>query len=358
MQRGVDMLAALDMQRAESCYQLGRFKEEEMRKVTWGVLGTSRFAQKRVIPAMQGADCCDVVGIASRDPGRSAAVAKRMGISRAYGSYEELLADSAIEAVYIPLPNHLHVPWAKRALAAGKHVLCEKPIALSSGEARELLRAAKERPDLKVMEGFMYRHHPQWVRASEIVRNGGVGELRTIQSFYSFINVDPLDIRNIGEVGGGSLMDIGCYCISLARFIFGKEPIRVLGLMELDPVLKVDGLTSGILDFGNGSSSFICSIHLPPLQRVDIFGTGGRVGIDEPFNPDATKSTRIVHVMGSETREITFAACDQYAIQAELFSQAILGGIAVPTPLEDAVANMAALECLQRSAQNGGWFAC
>ena len=326
-----------------------------MRKVQWGVLSTSRFAQKRVIPAMQQGKYCEVSGIASRNLDSAEAVAARLGILKAYGSYEELLADPGIDAVYIPLPNHLHVPWAIKTLAAGKHVLCEKPIALTSIEAGELLVAANQRPNLRAMEGFMYRNHPQWIKACEIVRSGGIGELRTIQTFYSFLNLDPNDIRNISEAGGGSLLDIGCYCISLSRLIFGKEPQRVLGLMEFDQKLKIDRLTSGVLDFGNGSSTFTCSIHLPALQRVNILGSDGRIEMEAPFNQDATRTTKIMHMRGSECDEITFDPCDQYTIQGDLFSKAILSGTDVPTPLEDSVANMRVLECIQRSAGNGKW---
>ncbi len=324
-------------------------------KVRWGVLSTANIGVKKVIPAMQAGQHCEVAAIASRDVGRAQSVASQLGIAGAYGSYEELLADPQIEAVYIPLPNHLHVPWSIRALEAGKHVLCEKPIGLSSAEARQLLDAARQHPDLKVMEAFMYRHHPQWQRTRQLVREGVIGELRTIQSFFSYYNVDPNNIRNQAEIGGGGLMDIGCYCISLSRFVFEAEPLRVLGLVEYDPALKIDRLASAILDFGRGTSTWTCSTQLAYYQRVNIFGTEGRLEIDIPFNAPPARPCRMWHQQGSEVAEILIDAVDQYTIQGDLFSLAVLNDTEVPTPLEDAVANMEVIEAVVRSGQVGGW---
>ena len=329
-----------------------------MRRVQWGILSTSRFGQKWVIPAMQGGKYCEISAIASRNLENARAAATLLGIRIAYGSYEELLAAPGIEAIYIPLPNHLHVPWAIKALVAGKHVLCEKAIALTSIEAKELLASAKQRPNLKVMEAFMYRHHPQWMKARQIVVDGGIGELRTIRSIFSYWNVDPSDIRNISELGGGALMDVGCYCISLARFIFGGEPQGVLGFMEYDPKYKTDRFTSGMLDFGNGVSTFSCSTQLAAFQRVDILGTDGRIEMQVPFNPDPARTTKVLHVRGNETTEVTFDPCNQHTIQGDLFSLAVLDDTEVPTPLEDAVANMRALECIIQSAGHGSWVRC
>jgi predicted dehydrogenase len=324
-------------------------------KVRWGVLSTARIGTEKVIPAMQSGRYCDIVAIASRDLDRARAAADRLGIPKAYGSYEELLADPEIDAIYNPLPNHLHVPWSIRALEAGKHVLCEKPIALTAAEAQKLLDAARERPQLKVMEAFMYRHHPQWQRARQLVADGKIGELRTIQSFFSYHNPDPANIRNIAEFGGGGLMDIGCYTISLSRFIFGAEPRRVCGIMEYDPRFKTDRLTSGVLDFGRGTSTFTCATQLTPYQRVNIFGTEGRVEIEIPFNAPADRPCRMWHQHGSEIHEIVLDVCDQYTIQGDLFSQAVLDDTPVPTPLEDAVANMRVIEALVQSARSGTW---
>ena len=248
-----------------------------MNKIRWGILSTAKIGTEKVIPAMQLGKYCKVTAISSRKLKKAKSAAKRLDIEKAYGSYEELLTDPDIDAVYIPLPNHLHVPWAIKALNAGKHVLCEKPIALSVVEAQTLLDVAKKFPRLKVMEAFMYRNHPQWQLAKQQVSEGKIGKVRTIQSFFSYYNNNPHDIRNKLEIGGGGLMDIGCYCISLARFIFEGEPWRVCGIMEEDPELKIDRLTSGILDFVNGTSTFTCATQLVPYQRVNIFGIKGRI---------------------------------------------------------------------------------
>ena len=326
-----------------------------MNKVRWGVLSTAWIGTGKVIPAMQAGRHCEVTAIASRELERARSAARRLGIPKAYGSYEELLDDPEIDAIYIPLPNDLHVPWSIKTLKAGKHVLCEKPIGLNAAEAEQLVAAAKEHPELKVMEAFMYRHHPQWRGARRLVVEGGIGQLRTIQSFFSYHLVDPGNIRNMPDKGGGALMDIGCYCISLSRFIFDAEPQRVCGIMEYDPQLKVDRLTSGMLDFGNGTSTFTCGTQLAPYQRVNIVGTEGRIEIEIPFNAPPDQPCKMWHQRESETEEIVLDTCDQYTIQGDLFSLAVLDHAEAPTPLEDAVANMRVIEALVRSAASGTW---
>jgi predicted dehydrogenase len=324
-------------------------------KVQWGVLSTARIGMRQVIPAMQAGEYCDMVAVASRDTEQAEVAAERLGFAKAYGSYEELLADPEIQAVYIPLPNHLHVPWSIRALEAGKHVLCEKPIGLSAAEARTLLAASKKHPHLKVMEAFMYRFHPQWQRARELLDEGAIGELKTIQAFFAYHNDNPDDIRNQAALGGGGLMDIGCYCISLSRFIFDAEPQRVMGIVELDPDFQVDRLTSGILDFGRGTSSWTCGTQLAYYQRVNLFGTEGRVEIEIPFNPPANERTRIWHWRDDELTEIVLDPANHYTLQGDQFSLAVLNDTEVPTPLEDAVANMDVIEAVVRSAKEGTW---
>jgi predicted dehydrogenase len=326
-----------------------------MSRVRWGVLSTAKIGIEKVIPAMQAGEFTRIDAIASRDLEKASEAARQLGIPKAYGSYEELLSDPDIDAIYNPLPNHLHVPWSVKALEAGKHVLCEKPIGLSSAEGDFLLQAARSRPQLKVMEAFMYRHHPQWQRARHLIAEGKIGEKQTIQSFFSYYNTDPHNIRNQPEIGGGGLMDIGCYSISLSRFIFDREPERVFGLVEYDPQLKTDRLASGILDFGGCTSTFTCSMQLAPYQRVNIFGTNGRVEIEIPFNAPADRPCRMWLQCESEIEELVLDICNQYTIQGDLFSRAILEGTAAPTPLEDAVANMKVIEALLKSSRTGTW---
>lgn len=327
-----------------------------MSKVRWGILSTANIAATKVIPAMQQGKYCEVTAIASRDLAKAQAEAKQLGIPHTFGSYEELLADPHIDAIYNPLPNYLHVPWSIKALEAGKHVLCEKPIALTAGEAQRLLEAAKQHPNLKIMEAFMYRFHPQWQQARRLALEGKIGELRTIQTFFSYFNDDAHNIRNIAEVGGGAMLDIGCYAVSVARFIFNAEPQRVFGIVEYDTRLKTDRLASGILDFGRGTSTFTCSTQLAPYQRVNIFGTGGRIEIEIPFNAPPDRPCKIWYQQGDAIEEILLDTCDQYTLQGDMFAQAVLNDTPVPTPIADAVANMQVIEAVFRSSKTGEWI--
>ena len=326
-----------------------------MSKVRWGILSTAKIGLEKVIPGMQRGEHCEVVAIASRDLKTAKSAASRLGIPNAYGSYEALLEDKQVEAIYNPLPNHLHVPWSLRAIEAEKHVLCEKPIGLSSTEGQTLVDAARAHPELKVMEAFMYRHHPQWQRAKQIVETGGIGELRTIQSFFSYFNEDPTNIRNQAAMGGGGLMDIGCYNVSLSRFLFGYEPVRVMGMVEKDTRFQVDRMASGILDFGRGTATFTCSTQLSAYQRVNIFGTTGRIEIEIPFNAPPDEACKMWHESEGQAKTITLPVCDQYAIQGDLMSQAIRNETPVPTPIEDSIENMRVLEALRQSTESGGW---
>lgn len=315
-----------------------------MNKVRWGILSTAKIAREKVIPAMQQGRYCDIVDIASRNKQQAQETASRLHIPVVYGSYEELLNDPNIDAVYIPLPNNMHVEWATKAIQAGKHVLCEKPVALSSGEAMQLPQASQAKPGIKVMEAFMYRFHPQWVMAKKLVDEGRIGTLRTIHSFFSYYNADPNNIRNRKEMGGGGMMDIGCYCVSLARFLFNSEPVRVMGHVTADKVLQTDTMTSGILEFAAGTATFTCSTQLMPYQRVQILGTEGRVEIEIPFNAPPNQVTRLWLYTKNGSEEFTFEAVDQYTLQGDLFSAAILNNTPVPTPLQDAINNMKVIE--------------
>jgi predicted dehydrogenase len=326
------------------------------RKVRWGVISTANIGVVKVIPAMQRGAFSEVTGIASRDQARAEQAARRLGIPKAYGSYDALLEDPEIDAVYIPTPNHLHVPWAVRAIHAGKHALVEKPVALDAAEADRLRQEARRFPHLKVMEAFMYRFHPQWVRARELVRSGRIGQLTTIQTFFSYFGDDPMNVRNQKELGGGGgLMDIGCYPISLSRWIFDAEPVRVVGTLDMHPTFGVDTLASGILDFGSGTSTFTCGTLIAPYQRVTIFGTEGYVEIEIPFNALPDGPHRLWLRRGPELITEDVGHQDQYTLQGDLLSRAILDDEPVPTPLDDAVANMRVIDALFKSAEEGGW---
>jgi predicted dehydrogenase len=318
-----------------------------MRKVKWGVLGAAKIARVKVIPAMQLGEYSEVVAIASRDAQRARAVASELGIRKAHSSYEDLLADPEVEAIYNPLPNHLHVPWSIRAAEKGKHVLCEKPIALSVAECQTLIEA-RDRTGVKIGEAFMVRTHPQWLRARELVRNGDIGELLAVIGAFSYYNRDPENIRSVPEWGGGALMDIGCYPIQISRFLFGEEPVRVAAAIERDPDLKIDRLTSALLEFPSGQCVFTCSTQMFPYQRVQILGRTGRVEIEIPFNAPPDRPSRIF-INGDRTEE--FAVCDQYTVQGDLFSKAIRNNGEVPTPLEDSIRNMTVIEALFASVK-------
>jgi predicted dehydrogenase len=332
---------------------------ERIAPVRWGVLGTANIALKKVVPGMRKSGLAQVVAIASRDIAKARVAASELGIPRAYGSYQELIEDPDIEAIYNPLPNHLHVPWSIRAAEQGKHVLCEKPIALTAREAGELLEA-RDRTGVQIGEAFMVRTHPQWLKVKEIVASGRIGELRLIAGHFSYYRRDPADIRSRVEWGGGSLMDVGCYPITISRWLFGAEPTEVVGLIERDPEMQIDRLTSGLLRFEGGQATFSCATQLVAYQTMQIFGTKGRIAVGIPFNAPPRDECRIFVDDGSDLagkgiETITFPPVDQYSVQADRFSEAIRGVGAVPVSLEDAVGNMAVIDALFRSAESHEW---
>jgi predicted dehydrogenase len=286
-------------------------------------------------------------------------VAQTLNIAKTYGSYEELLADEDIEAVYIPLPNHLHVPWAIKACEAGKHVLCEKPIGLSVNEVKQLI-AARDRAGVLVGEAFMVRTHPQWVRTRGLIRAGRIGDLKSIMGAFSYFNRDAANVRNVLEWGGGGIMDIGCYPIFTSRFIFDEEPRRVAAVIQRDPEFRVDRLASAILDFPSGQTIFTCSTQMVPYQRMQFFGTQGRIEIEIPFNAPPDRETRILvddgrDVFGGGVTTDIFSVTDQYTVQGEAFSRAIREHGPVPVPLEDSLNNMAVIEAVFRAGESGKW---
>jgi len=331
--------------------------DQRIAPVRWGVLGAANIALKKVIPGMQKSALAQVVAIASRDIAKARSAAKDLGIPRAYGSYQELIDDPEVEAIYNPLPNHLHVPWSIRAAERGKHVLCEKPIALTAKEARQLLEV-RDRTGVKIGEAFMVRTHPQWLKVKEVVASGRIGELRLIAGHFSYYRRDPADVRSRVEWGGGALMDVGCYPITISRWLFDAEPTEVVGLIDRDPEMKIDRLTSGLLRFERGQATFSCSMQLVAYQSVQIFGTNGRIAASFHANP--RDECRILVDDGSDLsgggiETITFPPVDQFTIQADRFSEAIRSVGTVPVSLEDAIGNMAVIDALFRSGESRAW---
>jgi len=329
-----------------------------MKKVVWGVLGTARIATQKVIPAMQKSAWCEVRAIASRSLPAARAAAEALGIPVAHGSYDALLADPEIEAVYDPLPNHLHVETTLAAARAGKHVLCEKPIALDAREAARLREVAGR---VHVMEAFMVRFHPQWLRTRELVRAGRVGRPMAVQTFFSFFNEDPANIRNQRAAGGGAIYDVGCYAIVSGRFVFEAEPRRAIALVDRDPRFGTDRMTSGLLDFGEGRHlAFTVSTQCARYQRVEVCGPLGRIEVRVPFNAPQGEATRLLLDDGSELDDAaatieTIPPCDQYTLEADAFSRAVRGEIELPYGVEDAVSNMRVVDALFRSEASGRW---
>jgi predicted dehydrogenase len=329
------------------------------RKLRWGVLSTAAIGLKKVIPAMQLGQYATVTALASRDLDAARRAANEVGIEKAYGSYEELLADPEVDAIYNPLPNQLHVPWTIKAAEAGKHVLCEKPLSMTLAEARTLL-PVRDRTGVKIGEAFMIRSYTQWRRVRELIEQGRIGKLRSVVAAFSYFNTDAANIRNQLECGGGALYDIGCYCIHSARIGFGGPPTRVAGLIERDPTFGTDRLTSALLDFPGGHAIFTCSTQMVPYQRVHFLGTKGRIEVEIPFNAPKDRPTRIFidetgDIFGGGILTEEFPTADQYTIQGDAFSKAVLEGGEVPVPLEDAIANMAVIEAAFKSAEKGGW---
>ncbi len=329
-----------------------------MKKVVWGVLSTAKIGWEKVIPAMQKGDYCDIRAIASRSLEKGRVLADKLGIAKAYGSYEELLADPEIEAVYNPLPNDQHVPLTLMAARAGKHVLCEKPFAMNATQAAQVREVAN---NVHIMEAFMVRFHPQWLHVRERVRNGDLGDLRVIQAYFAYFNRDVNNIRNKLDTGGGALYDIGCYPIVVGRFLFESEPKRVMAMFDRDPTFKTDRTVSAMLDFGDGRQlNFTFSTQSVVYQRVQVCGTKKRIEIQIPFNAPLGGSTRVFtddgsHLDGQSTTSETIAACNQYTLEADAFSRAVRGQIPLPYGVEDAIQNMRVIDALFASEKTGAW---
>jgi predicted dehydrogenase len=325
-----------------------------MKPVIWGVLSVSGHYILRVHNPIRKSGLLEMRAIASRSKQKAEETARKLDISKAYGSYEELLADREIEAVYIPLPNHLHTHWVKKAADAGKHILCEKPFAMNSREAEEAVSHV-QRKGVMVMEACMYRFHPIWQRAREIVQTGELGEIHSIQTVFSFTLLDPKNIRNIPEAGGGGILDIGYYAVSSARFLLGREPERVVSLVHRDPVFKTDTLSSALLDFGTTQALFTVATQTFPAQRVEVFGSGGTLSLPFCFNTFPDVQAHMTVVTGVGPRTIHLGPVDQYALLFEGFSKSIRQEIPLPFPPQDAVKNMKVLDAIFRSEKSGSW---
>ena len=329
-----------------------------MTKLRIGILSTADIGRKKVIPGMRTADRVDVVAIASRDNETARRVASELGIPRSHGSYEALLADPEVDAIYIPLPNHLHMEWTIAAARAGKHVLCEKPLALTTADAQTMVDACRN-DGVRLMEAFMYRLHPSWIAVRELVASGRIGRLQAVQSWFSYFNDDPTNIRNILPYGGGALMDVGCYLVNLSRMLFGGEPTRVEASITRDAIMRVDVLTSALLEFGDGIATFTCSTRAEDDQRVHIYGTEGRISIAIPFNIPPDRPTHVYISAGGDppvapdTETLTFETADPYGCEAQAFAEAILDDLPTPTPPADAVANMRVIERIFEAAGPG-----
>jgi len=328
-------------------------------KLRFGVLSTANIGLRKVLPAMLKSELTTVAAIASRDLARARAAADQLVVAKAYGSYEELLADPEIDAIYNPLPNQLHVPWTVKAARAGKHVLCEKPIALTAAEARTLIDVQQE-TNVQIVEAFMIRSAPQWLRVRQLLAAGRIGRLLAVQGVFSYNNANPANIRNQPSCGGGGVYDIGCYLIQAARYGFGAEPTRVVSLVERDPTMKTDRLTSALLEFETGQATMICSTQMIPWQKVNFLGTAGRIEMEIPFNALPDKPTRIfIDESGDFSgRGITvesFAAADQYTRQGDNFARAVRGEIEAVVPLRDSIANMAVIDAVYRSGESRQW---
>jgi predicted dehydrogenase len=331
------------------------------RKVKWGVLGVANIAVRKVIPAMKRGDWCEVTAIASRDLSKAQQAAAELGLPKAYGSYEELLRDPEIEAIYNPLPNHLHVEWTIKAAAAGKHVLCEKPISLSAEEALPLLEV-RNRTGVRIEEAFMVRTNPQWIKTLEMIEAGRIGQVRSVMGFFSYNNRDPQNIRNIRQAGGGGLMDIGCYLVYFSRLIFANEPARVVSLIEENDETHTDVLTSALLEFPSGHAVMTCSTRITPYQRVQIVGTLGRIEVEIPVNAPPDQILRILVDDGSDLfgrgiEVLEFSPCNQYTVQGDFFSRSIRENTPPPVSLEDSIRNMAVVDAIFLSSRSGKWEA-
>jgi predicted dehydrogenase len=298
------------------------------------------------------------VAIASRGLDKAQVAADSLGISRAYATYEELLADPNVDAIYNPLPNNLHLDWNIKIMEAGKHLLCEKPLGLSAAEVEEMIRV-RDRCGVKAGEAFMVKSHPQWHETRERIQRGEIGEPCLLQSAFTYYNVDPRNIRNIPAMGGGGMWDIGCYCVTMSRYVFEAEPLKVVAALEMDKEFGTDRLGSVILVFPTGQAQFFVSTQAALFQRMQILGDKGHMEVRIPFSPPINQPTFIDQDNGNYLPEgITrheYPTVNQYTLMGDDFSRAIIEDGEVPVTFEDALKNTKVLTAIFESAKSGGW---
>jgi predicted dehydrogenase len=323
------------------------------KKLRWGVLGAANIGKVAVNPAIQASRNGTLVAVASRDAARARAFADAASIPKAYGSYEELLDDPDVDAVYVPLPNALHHAWTVRAVEQKKHVLCEKPLAMSAAECVSMQRAA-EANGVLLMEAFMYRFHPRTADVIARLRGGALGEVRAIRSAFTFRLVRPENIRLSAELGGGALMDVGCYCVNASRTLLGAEPTSAHAWATWGPS-GVDTELAGALRFANGVvAHFDCALTLERRETCEVAGTLGSFSLDPAFLPGKADAVLVERRSGGKEERHTTAGVDQYRLMVEHFAEAVLEGTPLRYPAIEAARNMAAIEALYRSARNGG----
>ncbi|MEH7119701.1 Gfo/Idh/MocA family oxidoreductase [Neobacillus vireti] len=320
-----------------------------MNKIRWGIMGCAGIAKRSVIPGIQQSETGEVAAIASRGMDKAKQTAEQLNIPKAYGSYEELLADPTIEAVYIPLPNHLHKEWVIRAAEAGKHVLCEKPLAINAEEAQEMLEAC-EKAGVVFAEAFMYRYHPRYTTIHNIIKSGELGEIRGIHGTFTFNNSkDMNNIRYKREWGGGSLYDVGVYPISAARMLLNEEPkAAVVHAYISEKHDYVDMMASGILEFNRGVAlTFDCGMWAAFRNTLEILGTEGRIEVPSAFVVNQDEGDNFFIYTKDGQREVEVPRVNQYALQADAIGRSIRNGEPLPFPVSDAVLNMKVLDaCL------------
>ena len=323
-----------------------------MEKTNWGILSTANIGRKAMIPALKASEMAEVRAVASRDLDKARQFADELQIAQAYGSYQDLLEDDEIQAVYIPLPNHLHKAWSIRAVRAGKHVLCEKPLALTAEDCEEM-KSTAEAHGVLLMESFMYRHHPRIIAAREMVKSGKIGELKIIDTAFTFRLKDENDIRWKPEMGGGAVMDVGCYCINICRLMAGREPQVVQARAEWASS-SVDEELVGMLDFGGGlMAHFDCGFNMESRQRCIIAGTDGYLSLPRTFTPGIEETIIKVHKGKNSLVKHRFDGVDEYRLIAEDFMRSIAKGTP-PYDANDAAANMRVIQaCLESARQNG-----